>query len=615
MRKLYIIYTACLLCISGVIFFSRHVEAINKNIVISQIKPGKSTSSRLVELYNNADVPIEITDWCVYYSSPSEVKQTPALGCFLPSAPSDHIFIDSHGYILLASSQTKLPSDLVIDGGLGTGNSGHVFLVNNFDQEVDRVGFAALGYTASRPEAAQALLGDSKIIERKWDELTSTYIDTDNNEVDFLPSVTRNIYQYGQIYDVSDICLNLDGIQEAVPNGYTLDEAGNCMPPPVDVCSNLDGLQLDVPVGYGQDDSSNCRMDICLNLDGLQEALPESMYLNDAGECVYRDLCPNLADIQITLPTGYIEDSNENCIHDYRPLEISELLANPDGSDDGREFIEIYNPNANDVSLSDYMLFVGPAYAKAYDFEPDQVIKAGEYLAIYNDKVNFTLTNTGSAVRLHSDDGRYSETSYINAQDDMAWAMIDGAWLYSNRPTPGAANLISIADAQLDEIPASVSNLKPCAEGEERNPLTNRCRAISSVSGLVPCKAGQYRSEETNRCRNIVSDISMLIPCAEGEERNPVTNRCRSVAVLAASTLKPCPEGQERNPTTNRCRNIITSMPTAAYAPTQVVGQSSNIAMWSFISVGLVAILYGVWEWRQEIMQLVKKITLLRRQK
>jgi hypothetical protein len=73
--------------------------------------------------------------------------------------------------------------------------------------------------------------------------------------------------------------------------------------------------------------------------------------------------------------------------------------------------------------------------------------------------------------------------------------------------------------------------------------------------------------------------------------------------------LAPCKEGQERNPETNRCRNVIGDMPTASFAVEQTNARPDNsIVWWSLAGVGGLAIIYATWEWRQEIIQLVKKV-------
>jgi hypothetical protein len=50
-----------------------------------------------------------------------------------------------------------------------------------------------------------------------------------------------------------------------------------------------------------------------------------------------------------------------------------------------------------------------------------------------------------------------------------------------------------------------------------------------------------------------------LKPCKEGQERNPETNRCRNIKTTRQTKkkeLKPCKPGQIRNPATNRCKKM-----------------------------------------------------------
>ena len=73
MNRLYVIV---LILVSVVIslLIAQPTFAISPNIVISQIKAGNSSSSRLVEIYNNSNNSVDITGWCLKYSSPSNKK-------------------------------------------------------------------------------------------------------------------------------------------------------------------------------------------------------------------------------------------------------------------------------------------------------------------------------------------------------------------------------------------------------------------------------------------------------------------------------------------------------------------------------------------------------------
>ncbi len=580
--------------------------ATSSNIVISQVKVGNSTTSRLVELFNNSENVVDITNWCLYYSSPNNTSPYTNLGCYNSATSSIHELINPKSFTLVASAQTGSLTDIVLTAGLGSGTSGHVYLTDNLGKEIDRVGWGA----AVNPESRPVLLDQTKVIERKKGIISNSYIDTDNNEEDFVSSSMRDVYQIGAIYESVDSCSNIEGIQEIVPSNYVINENGTCNPLPVDVCSNLDGLQSVLPKGYLLNNDNECKSDICKNIDGLQEILPVGMDVDSNGSCVIHDECSNLAGIQSAIPPGYKLGSSNNCVLDLLPLKITELLPNAVGSDYGGEFIEIYNPNNNNISLADYVLYIGTSGVK-YNFPAGSDVQSGQYHAFSNSDIKFTLVNTASKVLLKSADNYLIDETkeYVNPKDGETWAYIDGGWRYTNRPTPGSKNLTSIFFASTTI--KSTSNLVPCAANQYRNPVTNRCKLISSTtSNLVPCKEGQYRSEETNRCRNILSASASLVPCKEGQERNPETNRCRAIgSVLGASTLKPCKKGQERNPETNRCRNIVSAIPKVKYAPEQT-SESSNISIvwWSLAGVGLAAVGYGVWEWRQEIIGVIKKI-------
>lgn len=579
-------------------------RAVSPNIVISQIKAGNSGASRLIEIYNNSDMPVDITGWCLNYSTASDTPVTPSPGCFEGATVADHVFMNARSYALLASSQTGLKADMVLTAGLGSGTSGHVYLTDGGGNEIDRVGWGS----ANNAEGKHPIVLDStKVVERKQSDSPGILVDTDNNASDFKNSTMRAEYQYGSLYEVTDVCSNIVGLQDMVPDGYEINDVGDCVLPPVDVCKNIDGLQIILPDGYELDENGDCQVDVCLNIDGLQIILPDGMDVDGIGNCITHDECPNLPDIQPLVPEGF-KMSDDGCMLDLLPLQITELLPNAVGSDDGNEFIEVFNPNDSDVDLVNHTIYIGPDFAHAYSFPAGSHIGPNEYVAFSNDDINFTLVNTTSSVRLFAIDGSFVETSvYNNPKDGMAWALIDDVWQYTNRPTPGSPNLASLIETKV----VTASTLQSCAANQYRSPETNRCRLlVTSGSNLTPCKNGQYRSEETNRCRSLASDVSSLTPCAEGQERNPATNRCRSVtAVLGADTLTPCKTGQERNPDTNRCRNVISTIPVAQYATEQVSGSSGGyVGWWALAGVGVVAIIYGIWEWRQEIANIVKKV-------
>lgn len=334
---------------------------------------------------------------------------------------------------------------------------------------------------------------------------------------------------------------------------------------------------------------------------------------------------------------GSLVASEENCpdetpeMPDILPLEVTELLPNPKGADDGAEFIELYNPNDVDVDLAWWEFYLNGDDKKPYKFPDGLKIGAGEYLVVKNSDVAFSLRNSSGSLSLRSLGGQFTVDvpTWQNAKDDKSWALIAGVWQFAE-PSPGVENPEPIAALLLQ----AQNSLADCGEGRERNPATGRCRNIPTVKELAPCRDGQYRSEETGRCRNIALAGDTLKPCKEGQYRSEETNRCRSIA-SAASALKPCRddqfrnpetgrckkiasaeevadcgEGRERNPETNRCRNVRTaSMPLANF-PTEPVTKTagSTLGWWVFGGVTLLAVGYAGWQWRFELAKLLEKI-------
>jgi hypothetical protein len=559
MRKRYALsWLACILAATVLAALPSH--ATEASVVVSQVQLGNEASAKneFIEVYNNTSSAVDITDWCLQYMSATQAQTVSQLACFLPENASIHLFLPSYTSAFAISNQLALAmptlgSDLVFPETL-SGTSGYVRLMNGSNAEIDKVGWGAAIVAEGASPAGVPPAG--RVLQRKTSSVPILQ-DTNNNGDDFESALPRTVYSYGSIYEVQDLCRNLDGIQTTVPVDYTTDGGGSCSPPPVDVCSNIAGLQIALPTGYALDSDGACMPDICQNLIGLQLDVPVGLELDATGACVEHDECINLTGVQTMLPDGYKLTAAGDCLLDLLPIRITELLANPYGSDTGNEFIELYNPNDTAVALGLYALKVGITTPKLYSFPVGSHMEPNSYMIFSNSDIPFTLANSTGQVAVMTADNSIVDESlpYTTPQDDMAWALIDGGWQYTSQPTPGATNLASLVEVTDDA--AVTSTLVPCASNQYRSPETGRCRLLVAASSvLTPCKDGQYRSEETNRCRSIAVDASAGVSCDVNQERNPETNRCRLIAAADTTTVV-CKAGQERNPETNRCRNIV----------------------------------------------------------
>lgn len=268
------------------------------------------------------------------------------------------------------------------------------------------------------------------------------------------------------------------------------------------------------------------------------------------------------------------DDETTNQETDMLPPIITELLANPAGSDTGKEFIELYNPNEHEsISLNAFTLKIGIGTIKTYSFPSDISIPPKSYRAFSNQEMGYTLANTAGKVQLVMGSQNIgSAIEYANAKDDDSWALVGNEWVYTKPATPGSAN----------------STLKSSAKN------------VSKDSSPKPCAMNQFRNPETGKCKLIATSTAPA-PCKENQVRNPATNRCRNIAVTASPA--PCKEGQERNPETNRCRTIV-KMTNVGHGVDVNTKTDTAMSWYYWAAIGAIILLilaYAVWEWREEL--------------
>lgn len=553
-------------------------------VVISQVQFGGAASGtatqEFVELYNNTDHPVDVTGWCVTYSSASDQTQR-EISCLRPIDISTLLYLDAHSYLLFVSPEylaTKgemfvYDAEFSSTSGM-SGVSGHVRVVDGQGIERDRLAWGLAVTPETEPSVAQS--AGSSLVRKAVDDVVLQ--DTDNNANDFRV------------------------LEEPTPRSGGLYEAII----EVDVCQNIDGAQVNLPIGYEIDQVGDCYPDVCSNIGGLQISLPDGMEYDDIGGCVERDLCLNLEGAQAVIPENYIMHIDIGCVRDLPKLYINEILPNVSGTDEGNEYIEVYNPNDEQVILDDYVMRIGKTSYKYVRFPDGMTIPPWGYAVVYNTASIFTLVNTTGAIALETIDGVIVDegTTYTDPDDDISWARFTDGWYYTNRITPGEVNLVWLDEPSEQGDTLGVNELKTCAPNQYRNPETNRCRLIDTApETLTPCKEGQYRNTETNRCRSIVTASATLKPCAEDEFRNPATNRCKKLASMDDVALADCGEGRERNPETNRCRAVLaTSTKETPYNVEPITDTAEAfVGWWALGGVGILAAGYAVWEWRHEL--------------
>ena len=124
---------------------------------------------------------------------------------------------------------------------------------------------------------------------------------------------------------------------------------------------------------------------------------------------------------------------------------ISEILPNPTGDDGKLEFIEIHNAGRREVDLTGWSL--SNEDNKKVNLEKaatSTIIKAGEYLAFFRPRSKIVLPNDQGQVKLFQPlaDKPLAVVNYKNAAEGLSYNKNDDDWLWSETPTPSAANII-----------------------------------------------------------------------------------------------------------------------------------------------------------------------------
>lgn len=272
-------------------------------------------------------------------------------------------------------------------------------------------------------------------------------------------------------------------------------------------------------------------------------------------------------------------------------LVISEVAANIATE---AQFVELMNVSGGSVVVDGCIVQTNRSAVKSYELSG--TIPSGGFITIYIKDTDLTLTKTttGTVYLLSSDMAtEVHSVHYAELSADTSYALINGEWRQTYHQTPNALNVWM--------------KYPPCRAGYVRNTETRYCNKIQVTSVLPDCGPGKYRSIDTNRCRNLATTTVGLVPCALNQVRNPATNRCK--AVETASVLKPCAANQERNPATNRCRNKMGMI--QADFPVEAVADSTEATLgwWAFGGAGLLALGYAGWEWRNEMVSAIKKVT------
>ncbi len=137
----------------------------------------------------------------------------------------------------------------------------------------------------------------------------------------------------------------------------------------------------------------------------------------------------------------------------YPTILIHEFLPNPKGSDEN-EWIELYNPNSQEVNLENWKIDDQEGQSKPYTFKEKKLIPAFGYLVLEKKKIKITLNNQNDEIRLFNPAGQLvSEVSYEDIPEGHSYAFTTSQnWVTSSTLTPGETNKITRKKQEIKKI-------------------------------------------------------------------------------------------------------------------------------------------------------------------
>lgn len=201
-----------------------------------------------------------------------------------------------------------------------------------------------------------------------------------------------------------------------------------------------------------------------------------------------------VAIIEAGVVEGSSDSAQPNVNIGLAPPLITELLPNPTGTgtDATDEFIELYNSNDAPFTLAGFKLQTGLNTTHSWVVPAGITIPPKGYRAFYASESGLTMSNTSGQATLFDTTGAQVAQSdpYDSAPDGQAWALANGAWYWTTKPTPGTTNDIATpivkAATAAKKVTASTTATKGAATKAPAKSATTKTAASTTSGGQTP---------------------------------------------------------------------------------------------------------------------------------
>lgn len=262
------------------------------------------------------------------------------------------------------------------------------------------------------------------------------------------------------------------------------------------------------------------------------------------------------------------EEEKEEIKSQCKGLVFSEILSYYEDLQ-SEQFIELYNSAEEQILMDGCTLeYKNKSYPLQGILKPESYYKR----VLYDFSITKNPTNIGIISLIDTTGEVLDKLEYPNGQKKAtSYALVgyqnngEELWRTTFLPTPGEPNIYQ--------------EFRTCEDGKVINETTGNC---------------------------VKPTVIKIKTCPEGQFLNPLTNRCNKIPVI---TTKICKEGYELNPDTGKCKKIkVNNGADYSLATSTFEEKTSFIALYAVLGVVLLGLIYIIYEFRQEIAKLFRKV-------
>jgi competence ComEA-like helix-hairpin-helix protein len=189
--------------------------------------------------------------------------------------------------------------------------------------------------------------------------------------------------------------------------------------------------------------------------------------------CQHAYLYPGQYLVSLMVSDGKFSDLDIITVNIYnQSVIISEFLPDPEGTDTENEWIELYNQSEQIANLTNWQIDNQDGGSSPFVFPANSLISPKQFLVLRRPITKIALNNDNDKVRLIYPDGSLAtEVSYLAEKKQGFSVAFDGyKYFWTKTPTPGTANIISLAKLENESVNLTSNNPQPIIEQSHEIP-------------------------------------------------------------------------------------------------------------------------------------------------